>query len=127
MSQHPTSFKGLFPKKPFVPAGEQMAQEMKDNGNSLVPKVHGRVVRISSGGQDWDLSREWRGRELTSFSVRKSQWIKGHTVLFYVEVPSGTPNRLHTFSVSFTEPMTLEELDAAAVSYMVALNMRRID
>ena len=116
-----------FGKKPWMSAADQMSVEVGGNGNSLTPRVHGRVVRVSSSEQDWDMSKEWRGRELTSYVVKKSNWTKGYSIMYYIETPSGNPCRLHTFTLWLEDSVTPEEAEGAALSYMMALNMRRVE
>lgn len=116
-----------FGKQPWVAPGEQMAAAAAANGNSLIPNVSGRLIRVSSGSQIWDLSKEWRGREIADFVIKKSLWTKGYTVLFYIETSSGMPNRLHTFTLWLDEALPREDVESAAMAYMMALNMRRIE
>jgi hypothetical protein len=82
---------------------------------------------VSSSEQDWDMSKEWRGRELTSYVVKKSNWTKGYSIMYYIETPSGNPCRLHTFTLWLEDSVTPEEAEGAALSYMMALNMRRVE
>jgi hypothetical protein len=113
-------------RAPWVSAGDQMAAQAQLNGNSLVPKLVGKLTNVKSG-KEWDMGTEWHGSEITAYAVRKSQWTKGYTVQFFCDPEGGgtQPKRLHVFSLWLDAGITPEEAGGAAVTYMMALNMRR--
>ena len=114
-------------KQPWVSPGDQMAAQAQLNGNSLIPKLQGKLVRVASGGAEWDLSREWIGREITEYVVRKTQWTKGYSVQFYAALNDDKPSRLHTFSLWLDDNHTRDEVEQAAGVYMMSLNLRRVE
>lgn len=111
----------------WVSPGDLMAAQMQLNDNSLVPKLQGKLVRIASGGKDWDMSTEWRGREITEFVIRKTNWTKGYNVLFFCKLKDEQPSRLHEFTLWLDDSHTREEVEQAASIYMMSLNLRRIE
>lgn len=110
----------------FVPATEVAAAELAKTGGSITSVPDGRLIRISNGTDQWDMDRPWHGRELTSWTPRKSVW--GHVVIvqFYVELSVGSA-RLPTFSLTLKQPITDAEIADAANTYIMLLNLRRKD
>ena len=127
MAAHPSRYPGAFNKQPWVSPGDQMAAAAAGNDNSLVPKLQGRLVRTSTGVADWDISKEWYGRELTEYAIRKSNWTKGYIVQFFFATVGGHPPRIHEFSLWLNDTHTREEVEQAAQVYMMTLNMRRVE
>lgn len=113
-------------RKPFVPASEQLAAVIEMQGGSLNPAIDGRLIRISGGDAQWDIAKEWRGREITGYVVRKSLWDKSARINFHVDMTSST-GKLPIFSLQLKLPLTDEELHTAAETYMTLLNMARRD
>ena len=122
MTAHPTRVgRGL-----FTPAGELAARELAKSGGSLNAVANGRLIRISAGPTDWDVSTPWQGRELVSWAKRFSNWDKMITVTFYVEL-SSTNNPLPTFTLALKPPLTDEDVANAADTYMMLLNLARTE
>lgn len=111
---------------PFIPAGERAAVELAKTGGSLNAVANGRLIRISAGPQDWEISTPWRGREITSWAKRYSNWDKMITVSFYVELSSSAA-KLPTFTLALKPPLTDDEVTGAAEVYMSLLNLARTE
>lgn len=111
-----------FNRPPII---EQLAAELQKTDGSLGATAHGTVYKE---GQHvpWDMSKEWRGRELTSYNWRASQWSKTIVVRFYVEL-SSEAGRLNAFSLHLKPPLTEEEIAQMAETYLMVLNLRRIE
>lgn len=108
----------------FKPPTEVAAAALAKTNGSLTGVPNGRLIRVSSSDVDWDVSRPWTGREIQGWKVRKSLWNKMLTVSFYVALTS-TPQGLAVFTLSLTPPLTDEEIELAANTYMTLLNMAR--
>ena len=113
-------------KTPFVPdaATVKLAEALADNGNSLVRRAPGVVYRINNT-IPWDMSLEWHGRELAGYMERGSLWTKTQRVTFYGLSP--TARHIHEFYVLLDNALTKEEVAQAAETYMMALNLRRVE
>lgn len=114
-------------RPPWISPGDQMAAAAAMNGNSLVPLLQGKLIRATAGGVEWDMSKEWYGRELTQYVVRKTNWTKGYTVQFFFATVDGQPARIHEFTLWLDEKHTRDEVEQAAQTYMLALNVRRVE
>ncbi|CAB4241126.1 hypothetical protein UFOVP228_28 [uncultured Caudovirales phage] len=133
MSQHPISFPGLTSPngrpagvRAFTPVGELAARELSKSGGSLNSVANGRLIRISMGSNDWDVTAPWQGRELVGWNKRYSNWDKMITVTFYVDL-SSSQAKLPTFTLSLKPPLTDEEVANAADTYMLLLNLARTE
>lgn len=104
---------------------EGLAAELEQTGGSLNPPIDGLLIRLS-GSTPWDMAQSWRGREITGYTVRKTLWNKTALVLFYVDMTS-TSNKLPVFSLQLRLPLTDDDIKTAADTYMMLLNLRRID
>jgi len=111
------------PVRQRAPIIEQLAAELQKTGGSVSGTAHGTVFKEGSS-EPWDMSNEWRGRELTNYSWRKTQWSRTIAVRFYVELTSQS-GRLHAFSLHLKPPLTDEEIVQMAETYMMVLNLRR--
>lgn len=120
MTSHPTKLTIPRPRAPII---EQLAAELQKTGGSVNTTAHGTVYKE---GQHvpWDMSKEWRGRELTRYNWRASQWSKTVVVRFYVELLSEA-GKLNAFSLHRAPPLTEGEIAQIAETYMMVLNMRR--
>jgi hypothetical protein len=113
------------PRKPgFTPVSDIAARELGANGGSLTAVANGRLIRISAGPQDWDVGREWVGREITGWSKRTSLWDKMITVSFHIDLTSSL-SKLPMFTLALKPPLTDEEVAMAAETYMMLLNLQR--
>ena len=110
---------------PFRPANEVAAAELAKTGGSLNSVANGRLIRLSAGPNEWPVSQEWIGRELTGWTKRVSLWDKMITVTFYCELTSSA-GRLPQFTLALKPPLSDEEITNAADTYMMLLNMVRL-
>ena len=110
----------------FTSASAVAAAELAQNEGSLQKTAHGRLIRIAAGLGDWSVDQPWHGRELCQWDTRYSQWDKMTTVRFYGHIPQNFA-RLHMFSLSLEPTLTVEEVGLAAETYMLLLNMVRVE
>lgn len=106
----------------FKPAGEQLADSIAGTGGTLTPLVPGEVRRVGHTTVH-DMSAAWAGRELTWSKPRYSLWDK--SIVLSLGWSSTDGEDYMEFTVKLQPPMTKEEIDNAAFTYMMALNMRR--
>lgn len=111
---------------PFLSGVGQGIADLEKTGGSLNPKVDGVVTRLSGSADPWDMERQWTGREITGYTVRKTLWNKTALIKFYVDM-SSTSGKLPIFSLQLALPLTDEEITNAADTYMMLLNLRRRD
>lgn len=107
------------------PIIEQLAAALQKTGGSVNTTAHGTVYKEGSS-TPWEMAKEWRGRELTSYNWRASQWSKTIVVRFYVEL-SSEPGRLSAFSLHLKPPLTDDEIAQMAETYLMVLNLRRLE
>lgn len=105
-------------------ATEGLAAELDKTNGSLNPKVDGLLIRLSGSATPWDMEKAWSGREITGYTIRKTLWNKTALVRFHVDM-STSARKLPVFSLQLALPMTDEDIDNAAQTYMMLLNMRR--
>ena len=103
---------------------EGLAASLEATNGSLNPKVDGLLIRLSGAAIPWDMDKTWSGREITGYTIRKTLWNKTALVKFYVDL-SSSPNKLPIFSLQLALPMPDEDIDTAAQTYMMLLNLRR--
>lgn len=111
---------------PRVSAIEGLAAELEQTNGSLNPKIDGLLIRLSGKPEAWNMEAPWRGREISGYTVRKTLWNKTALILFYVDM-SSTTSKLPVFSLQLALPLTDEEIKTAADTYMMLLNLRRVD
>lgn len=111
---------------PRVSAIEGLAAELERSNGSLNPKIDGLLIRLSGKPEQWNMDSPWRGREISGYTVRKTLWNKTALILFYVDM-SSTASKLPIFSLQLALPLTDEEIKTAADTYMMLLNLRRVD
>lgn len=104
---------------------EGLAAELDKTNGSLNPKVDGLLIRLSGAAVPWDMEKTWSGREITGYAVRKTLWNKTALVKFHVDMADGR-RKLPIFSLQLALPMTDEDIDNAAQTYMMLLNLRRV-
>lgn len=107
------------------PIIEQLAAELQGTGGTISSVAHGTVYG-SVSNTPWDMAREWRGKELKDYNFRNSNWSKTIVVRFYVESP-GVAGRLAAFSLHLHPPLTDAEIAQLAETYMMVLNLRRLE
>jgi hypothetical protein len=105
---------------------EGLAASLETTNGSLNPKIDGLLIRLSGSATPWDMEKPWSGREITGYTVRRTLWNKTALVKFYVDM-SSTPNKLPIFSLQLALPMADEDIENAAQTYMMLLNMRRVE
>lgn len=105
-------------------AVEGLAAELDKTNGSLNPKVDGLLIRLSGAAVPWDMERPWSGREITGYTIRKTLWNKTALVKFYVDM-SISEKKLPIFSLQLALPMDDEDIENAAQTYMMILNLRR--
>ena len=110
----------------FKAISEVAAAELSKSNGSLTNVPDGRLVRVSVSANDWDMEAPWHGRALTSWSSRKSLWVRGIVISFYVEMNTISV-KLPTFTLTLSDGTTPEEVTTAAETYMMLLNLRRKD
>lgn len=103
----------------------KLAAELAQNNNSLTARQKGVVYRTGHK-EPWDMSKEWTGRELTSYLVRESLWARAKRVTYYYPVGRGT-ERAAEFFIELDNALTKEEVEMTAEAYMMALNARRAE
>lgn len=112
------------PRTAFTPAGDQMANMLAKTGGTLTPLKHGMLMKVDAGV--WDMARPWYGRELTQWKMRYSLWDKGIHVDFGYKL-NATGSFYVVFKLDLAPPMTEEDVAQTADTYMMILNMRRVD
>lgn len=109
-------------RPPWMPSSELVAAALASSGGTITIPDHGRLNKIGRLGA-WDMSQEWVGHPLTSWSVVKSNWTQGWTVRFRAHLLIGdTPG---TFALDLDGATPREEAEQIAQTYMTILNLRR--
>ena len=108
-----------------LPIIEQLAAELQNTGGTVSLAKHGAVFR-GGNSAPWDMAREWKGSELKRYQFRNSNWSKTIIVGFYVE-PSGLGGQLAAFILHLHPPLTDEEIGRIAETYLLILNLRRLE
>jgi len=108
-------------KQPSTSATNKVADAVGANNNSLVQIPPGTVYR---DGLVWPVDKEWHGRELTEYTIRRSQWTKTLQINLYVAL-SSEPGNLCAFQVHADPSCTDEEARQQAQVWMMVLNMHR--
>lgn len=103
---------------------EGLAAELEKSNGSLNPKVDGLLIRLSGAAVPWDMEKPWSGREITGYTVRKTLWNKTALIKFYVDMNS-SEQKLPIFSLQLALPMDDADIENAAQTYMMILNLRR--
>ena len=115
---------GYILKANSVHAHELAAQELAKTGGSLSSAAHGRLICISAGPNEWNVGTPWKGKEIGSWNQWRSNWDKMITVAFYAE--AGTI-KLPTFTLALDPETPPEEVARAAETYMMLLNLARVE
>lgn len=102
-------------------AGNKVADAVGANSNSLVKVPPGTVYRE---GIVWPIEKEWHGRELTAYTIRRSKWTKTLQINLYVALNS-EPRNLFAFQVHADPSCTDEEAKQQAEVWMTVLNLHR--
>jgi hypothetical protein len=110
--------------KVFTPVLEVAREALARTGGSLTSVPNGRLIRISGSDKPWEINEAWSGRELTSWSMRRSNWSKTIVVTFSGDLSSSAA-KLPQFTLSLTPPLTDEEVTNSAEVHMMLLNLAR--
>lgn len=110
--------------KPFVPSGDQMAKHLETTGGALAPLHVGRLFKYGSG--DWDMAHQWVGRDLVKWKAQKSLWDKGTHINFYSNL-NASLTTLPMFKLTLAADLSEEDVAQAAETYMMLLNLRRVE
>lgn len=106
----------------FTPAGEMLIAHLSETGGTLTPLRNGRMLKLGFG--EWDMARTWHGREIVRYKVVRSLWDKGIHITFFGAVHASEV-QLPTFKLELKPPLTEEEIEQTAQTYMMILNLRR--
>lgn len=112
------------PQGKWVGPGEQLASAIERSDGTLTPKQHGRLIRIGASATEWNTDKPWTGRELQSWTSVVSLWNKALVIRFCMVVDG---RQYPSFTLELQPPMSKEEIEATANTYMTILNMRRED
>lgn len=107
--------------KPFTSAHDMVEKAIV---NGVFNKAPGTVQRVTAGAPH-DMSKPWRGRELTWYKANVSLWTK--TIRINLGWVGADGAKYPEFTVTLAPPMTEEEMNMSAETYMMALNVRRVD
>lgn len=110
-------------KRPFVTAIEGLAGSLAQTGGAINAPVQGWLVRSGGGGERWDMEQEWKGPEVSGYLVRNSLWDKSIRIMF--TGGAGDQRTMPLFTLTLLPPMTPEDIEQTAQTYVILLNLRR--
>ncbi len=112
------------PKK-FRSIHDLAEAELAQTAGSLTASTSGTVYRTESTAP-WDMQREWRGRELVSWTARASAWGHKTFLRFYTNLRSEA-GTIAAFHVVLDGHLSDEDAEQLAGVYMTILNERRVE
>lgn len=113
------------PRKFFRPIHDLAEAELAQTAGSLTASTSSTVYWTGSTAP-WDMQREWRGRELVSWTARASTWGHKTFLRFYANLRSEA-GTIAVFHVVLDGHLSDEDAEQLAGVYMMALNLRRIE
>jgi hypothetical protein len=102
-----------------------VAHALDENNGSLVNIPFGHLIRVAMSHEEWDIGKEWTGREITFWTKRVSLWDKAIKVSFNARLSSEASAYLPLFYLTLDPALSEADVALAADSYMMMLNLRR--